>query len=133
MKKLAPLVNFCRSLPHATEDIKWEKNLVFSVGNKMFAVFDADRLLQFSFKVTPENFARLTALDGVIPAPYLARHYWIAITEADALPQDMLRELLRESYEMVAAGLPAKARRQLGLDNEANEGKRSSKGKKKQS
>lgn len=34
-----PLISFCRNLPKATEDIKWGKDLVFSVGNKMFAVF----------------------------------------------------------------------------------------------
>src|SRR5471032_692099 len=29
---------FCRALPGATEDVKWENSLVFSVGGKMFAV-----------------------------------------------------------------------------------------------
>jgi hypothetical protein len=34
-----PLVAFCRNLAAATEDIKWEDDLVFSVGGKMFAGF----------------------------------------------------------------------------------------------
>jgi len=33
---------YCRSLPGATEDIKWGNDLVFSVGGKMFAGFDTE-------------------------------------------------------------------------------------------
>ena len=29
---------FCLALPSVTEDVKWEKDLVFSIGAKMFAV-----------------------------------------------------------------------------------------------
>lgn len=32
----------CRALPGATEDVKWESNLVFSVAAKMFAVTGVD-------------------------------------------------------------------------------------------
>lgn len=28
----------CLALPHVTEDVKWETNLVFSVAEKMFAI-----------------------------------------------------------------------------------------------
>ena len=28
----------CRALPHVTEDIKWDDDLVFSIGGKMFIV-----------------------------------------------------------------------------------------------
>jgi predicted DNA-binding protein (MmcQ/YjbR family) len=116
MKKLTSrLIAYCRSLPHATEDIKWGKDLVFSVGGKMFAVFDAEEKKQFSFKATPENFDLLTQTEGVIPAPYAARFHWVAITRADALPHDMLKVLMCESYHLVADKLPAKVRKQLGL------------------
>ena len=40
-----PLVAFCRSLPGATEDIKWEHDLIFSVGGKMFAGAESHRLV----------------------------------------------------------------------------------------
>ena len=46
---------FCRTLPHTTEDVKWGTNLVFSVGNKMYAGFDLDHpeANSVSFKCSP--------------------------------------------------------------------------------
>lgn len=52
-----PLITFCRKFPRATEDIKWGKDLVFSVGDKMFACFNWEKPDNFSFKTTPETFA----------------------------------------------------------------------------
>jgi predicted DNA-binding protein (MmcQ/YjbR family) len=44
-------------LPGATEDIKWETNLVFSVGEKMFAVSGAEGSERgISFKVDDDRF-----------------------------------------------------------------------------
>jgi predicted DNA-binding protein (MmcQ/YjbR family) len=114
------LVSFCRKLPHTTEDIKWEHHLCFSIGGKMFACFPMEGTTEVSFRVTPDEFSRLTQLDGVIPAPYAARFYWIAITRRGALPSDMLRELLRGSYQIVADRLPLKTRRALGMVVEAS-------------
>ncbi len=106
---------FCRKLPHATEDVKWENNLVFSIGGKMFAVFDLPDISHVSFRATPWLFATLTGKDGIEPAPYLARHNWVLVTKPHALPATMLKQLLRESYQLVAAGLPAKQRKEFGL------------------
>jgi len=115
----------CRALPHATEDIKWKKDLVFSVGQKMFAVFNLDDVTQFSFKATPAMFGTLTAIAGIVPAPYVARYNWVLVTNSKALPQKMLKGLLTESYQMVAAGLPAKVRKKLAMDIKQNKSRRS--------
>ncbi len=104
----------CRALPGTTEDIKWEKNLVFSVGKKMYAVFDTDGD-DFSFKVSEDAFSVLTQMPGVSPAPYLARHHWIAVEGPEVLPHDEVCDLLGESHRMVAAKLSSKLRRELGL------------------
>jgi len=108
-------IEHCRALPHATEDIKWKKDLVFSVGQKMFAVFNLDDVTQFSFKTTPAMFGTLTAIEGIVPAPYVARYNWVLVTNSKALSQKMLKGLLTESYQMVAAGLSAKVRKELKL------------------
>jgi predicted DNA-binding protein (MmcQ/YjbR family) len=63
-----------------------------------------------SFKASPETFAELTERPNIIPAPYLARAQWVALETKDALPAQELARLLRESYEMVFAKLPRKAR-----------------------
>lgn len=109
------LISFCRSLPHATEDIKWGKDFVFSIGDKMFAVFNPENESQVSFKTTPAMFSTLTGKKGIIPAPYLARHNWVLIEDAKVLPGEMLKDLLEESYRLVATKLPAKVRKELEL------------------
>lgn len=111
-----PLLEFCRKLPGVTEDVKWEKDLVFSVGGKMFAVFELPDCETIGFKVEPTLFPILTARPGIIPAPYLAQHSWIKLTSPDAMPREELKELLRESHELVARKLSKKLRTQLGIE-----------------
>src|SRR3989442_2863406 len=94
------LPDFCRSLPKVTEDIKWGKDLVFSIGGKMFAVFNSEDVTNFSFKTTPDKFAVLTTMDGVKPAPYAARFHWVAVVLAGALPAGVAKQLIVESYEL---------------------------------
>ena len=110
--------SFCLSLPHVTEDIQWEKDLLFRIGNKMFTVLalddSSDHVL--SFKCTPEVFAELTERPGIVPAPYVARYHWVALERFDALKGTVLKGLIRNSYEMVRAKLPMKIRRQLDKD-----------------
>jgi predicted DNA-binding protein (MmcQ/YjbR family) len=110
------LVAFCRNLPHATEDIKWGNDLCFSIGGKMFAAFDKNNLDQVGFKTTPATFAMLTKQAGIIPAPYAARFHWVSLRDPQALPQEALKALIEESYELVAAKLPRKVRKQFGME-----------------
>lgn len=106
---------FCLSLPQVTEDIQWEKDLLFRIGNKMFAVLALDDSTDhvMSFKCTPEVFAELTERTAIVPAPYVARYHWVALERFDALKDAELKELLKNSYELVRAKLPVKLRSQL--------------------
>ena len=81
----------------------------------MFAVFNlADE--PFSFKVDPEAFAVMTRQDGVVPAPYLAKHHWISVRSCDVLPVETVMDLLEEAHGLVAAKLSKKRRLSLGID-----------------
>src|SRR5262245_2710024 len=77
----SPFAEYCRSLPHTTEDIKWENDLVFSIGGKMYAVFDIHDADHIGFKCDDIDFERLTQIDGIIPAPYAARFGWVKLTK----------------------------------------------------
>ena len=104
----------CLSFPHATEQVQWEDDLVFKIGGKMFAVTPLEPAgVCLSFKCTPEEFAELTDLPGIIPAPYLARAQWIALEGEDALPRAEIKRLLRQSYDLVFAKLTKKTRTAL--------------------
>lgn len=108
------LRTFCLSLPHAVEDVKWERDLTFCVGEKMFAVAGLEPgPAVMSFKCTPEKFAELAERAGFFPAPYLARHKWVALETFDAVTDDELKELIRKSYELVFERLPGKLKEEL--------------------
>jgi predicted DNA-binding protein (MmcQ/YjbR family) len=53
-------------------------------------------------------------MDGIIPAPYMARHHWVGFERFDALPDRELKPLLKNAYEMVMEKLPKKVRENLG-------------------
>jgi predicted DNA-binding protein (MmcQ/YjbR family) len=112
-----PQRRLAAALPAATEDVKWGADLVFSVGGKMFCVFliDGGRTTTCSFKVDPERFLELTGLDGVVPAPYLARAHWVQLRAGHALASAELDALIRRSHALVAARLTRKLQRELGL------------------
>ena len=101
----------CLSFPGATEQIQWSSDLLFKVGGKMFAATPLEPAPVFlSFKAEPESFAQLTERPNIIPAPYLARAQWVGLQTKDALPAHELARLLRDSYDLVFAKLPKKAR-----------------------
>jgi len=101
----------CLAFPGVTEQIQWGNDLLFKVGGKMFAVAPLEPApVCLSFKASPEDFAELTERVDIIPAPYLGRAQWVALQTGDALPPDELARLLRQSYDMVFAKLPKKAR-----------------------
>jgi predicted DNA-binding protein (MmcQ/YjbR family) len=112
----------CLSLPHATEDVQWEHNLLFRIAGKMFCIANLEPELsrtKIAFKCTPERFAELVEVEGIIPAPYMARNHWVAILEMDALRRAELEDLLRTSYEMVRDKLPKKTIAELGKKSPA--------------
>jgi predicted DNA-binding protein (MmcQ/YjbR family) len=105
---------YCRSLPHTTETVQWENNLVFKIGGKMYAMAalePGDHWL--AFKCSPEEFTELTERPGIIPAPYLARAQWVALETEDALPVAELKRLLRRACDLVFAKLPKKTQARL--------------------
>jgi predicted DNA-binding protein (MmcQ/YjbR family) len=107
---------FCLSLPGATEDIQWEKDLLFRVGGKMFAVIGLEpEPDNVAFKCSPEDFAELTLRNGIIPAPYLARHHWVSITDLGVIRKAELERLLQISYQLVFDGLPKKVQASIPL------------------
>lgn len=107
--------SFCLSLPHTDEKVQWGNDLLFRIGEKMFAVvaLEPSHGVALSFKCTPEKFAELVEQDGIIPAPYMARHHWVGLERFDALPDRELKPLLKNSYQMVLEKLPKKVQSQL--------------------
>ena len=101
-------------MPNTTENLQWGDHLCFKIGGKLFAILPlGPEGTRLTFKASEESFAELVEVEGIIPAPYLARAKWVALERLDALRDDELRDLLSESYRLVVEKLPAKKREQL--------------------
>lgn len=99
--------DYCLSFPRATENLQWGDDLCFKVGGKIFVTLALAALPQkLCFKCTPEKFAELTERPGIHPARYVGRYSWVILDRLDALSREELEDLIRESYEMVAAKAP---------------------------
>jgi predicted DNA-binding protein (MmcQ/YjbR family) len=110
-----PLIEFCRSLPGATEDVKWGHDLIFSVGGKMFAGFQLPDGEPLGFKVDPLVFDSLVGHNGIVPAPYMAKHSWVSVTDRTQVPLATLQDLIADSHRLVADKLSKKMRQTLGI------------------
>jgi predicted DNA-binding protein (MmcQ/YjbR family) len=110
--------NYCLSLPHATEDIQWGNDLLFRISGKIFTGLSLEPPHSLSLKCTPEKFDELIEIEGIIPAPYMARNKWVMLERLDALSDSEIKRLIKISYEMIFAKLTKKAQVELGASTE---------------
>ena len=109
------LRTICLQFPAVTEDIKWEKDLVFSVGGKMFCVTSFEEPFKASFKVPEVAYEELCSREGFVPAPYMARAKWVLISVSAGLSKQEWTTYVKQSYELVKSKLTQKQRKELGL------------------
>ena len=109
--------SFCLSLPHTTEDVQWGHDLLFRIEGKIYCVANLEPGLsqgKIAFKCTPEKFAELVEIDGIVPAPYMARNHWVSIIDLNALRRPEIQEYIQTSHQLVFARLPKKTQTKLG-------------------
>jgi predicted DNA-binding protein (MmcQ/YjbR family) len=112
---LEDIRRLCLRLPHVTEQVQWGDNLVFKVGGKMFLVAPLEASKHaLSLKVSLETFDQLQEVEGIVPAPYLARARWFAMQKLNLLPEQELRALICNAHALILESLP-RARR-VALD-----------------
>jgi len=110
------LRSVCLSFPIVTEDVKWETNLCFCVGGKIFCIANLEPPHTFSFKVTDAEFDELSGSDGFKTAPYLARAKWVLVADSSKLSRKDLKKYLQQSYDLIKSKIPKKQRKELGID-----------------
>lgn len=118
MMDIDELRKVCSAWPGVGQSVKWEDDLVFSVGAKMFAVtaLRGPHKGRMSFKVDRDRFLELTDQPGLAPAPYMARAFWISITEPERFSDAQTQAFVRRSYELVRGGLSKKLQASLADD-----------------
>jgi predicted DNA-binding protein (MmcQ/YjbR family) len=107
---------FCRSLPYTTEKVRWEHNLLFCVGDKIYCVANLEPGMgpsKITFKCTPEVFTEMIEREGIIPAPYMAHNHWVSVTDLELFRQPELKDCIATSFHLVLAKLPKKTQAKL--------------------
>jgi predicted DNA-binding protein (MmcQ/YjbR family) len=114
---------FLLTLPHAVETEQWGHNLVFwvgdkAIGGKMFALINLDTDGSHgiaSWSAGPEHFAELVELDGLYPAPYMARIHWVAAERWSVFRNAEWKAELTAAHALTYNKLPPKVRKLLDL------------------
>lgn len=106
---------FCLSLPDTREGMPFEgffKNsrsiLVFYVGKKMFCFFDLDKFDYCTLKCDPEHIDELREHNDIQKPFNLSPKHWISVALNGSVSQEMLKNLVRKSYDLVAFGASRK-------------------------
>jgi predicted DNA-binding protein (MmcQ/YjbR family) len=118
------------TLPHVVETMQWGANLVFwvgdkAIGGKMFALINLDdpgperrRVVHHAlmmYAAGPARYSDLLEIEGLIPAPYMARIHWVAAERWDIFtPTEWQREL-RAAHALTLAKLPKKVLATMAL------------------
>ena len=108
---LEVLEEMCSKLNGTTTDIKWENDLCFLIGEKMYCIAGLEPPLAVAFKVLPEEFNELTNREGIIPAPYLARYSWILVKDMSAFNRNEWQYYIEQSYNMIFNKLSKKTQK----------------------
>lgn len=110
------LQQLCNSFPAVTEDIKWEHDLCFCIGGKMFCVIGLNQTpTTATFKVLANEFEELSTRNGFKPAPYVARYNWVLAEDINNLSPIQWQQYVTQSYSLVKDKLPAKVRKELNI------------------
>jgi predicted DNA-binding protein (MmcQ/YjbR family) len=115
--QIEDLRRICKSLLAVTEDIKWEHDLCFCIGAKMFLVVGLNSLpVSASFKVPDEEFDDILAREGFMPAQYVARYKWVTVDDLNRMRKAEWKHYVEQSYALVSAKLPKKLKKELGIN-----------------
>jgi predicted DNA-binding protein (MmcQ/YjbR family) len=113
----AELRKHCLSFPGATETFPFAPDMsVFKVEGKMFALSPLGRRpLRVSVKCEPALAEELRQMHEAVTAGYhLNKKHWNTVVLDGSLPEQTIRDMVEDSYDLVVSGLPASRRLALG-------------------
>jgi predicted DNA-binding protein (MmcQ/YjbR family) len=111
------LRRWCLEHAGAVEDFPFSPDTsVFKVGGKVFAISALGREpLAVSVKCEPELAAQLRhTYPAIRPCYHLNKRHWNTIVLDGTLPDQLVRDLVEDSYDLIVSALPKRMRGQLG-------------------
>jgi predicted DNA-binding protein (MmcQ/YjbR family) len=113
---------FCLGLPHVTEAVGWGHHLVFwagdkAIGGKMFALIHLDDAGTgvLWFHAGPERYQEMLEIEGIIPAPYMAKAHWVTVERWDVMRQREFENELRNAHTLIYEKLPKRVKTVLAM------------------
>ena len=108
---------WCLRHPGAIEDFPFgPATSVFKVAGKMFALSALESTpLEVSVKCEPELAVGLRdSYPAVRPGYHLNKRHWNTLTLDGSLDDQLVRDLIEDSYDLIVSALPKRLRDQLG-------------------
>jgi predicted DNA-binding protein (MmcQ/YjbR family) len=103
----------CEGLPGAELTFPFgEETAVYKVGGKMFALVSLDgEPGSVTLKCDPDEAISLReAHRAISPGYYMNKRHWVTIALGGDVPLELELDLVTDSYALVVASLPARAR-----------------------
>lgn len=110
--------NYCLSKKYVSESFPFdEETLVFKVADKMFALTGLERKpTQVNLKCNPERSLELRDQFPEIYGGYhMSKKHWNTVIIEGNLTNELIRELIDHSYDLVVKGMTKKKQKELGF------------------
>jgi len=107
---------FCSSFEGVTEDFPFDDNniLAFKVMNEIFAIADIEKFKGIELKCDPIKAATLRNLyPEVEPGLHKEKKHWNVIDPDGYLSDVLIKEWIKDSYDLVVEELPRKDQKKL--------------------
>lgn len=103
---------YCLSLPEVTEEFPFgPETLVYKVKGKVFALTNIEWFESINLKCDPEEAIELRErYDGVTPGWHMNKKHWNTVNVQSNIPNKLILEWIKNSYDLVVASLPKKLR-----------------------
>src|ERR1700694_4495131 len=115
----AELHDHCLAFPGSAETFPFgTETSVFKVAGKMFALSRLEqRPLQVSVKCEPLLAEQLReAHPAVLPGYHLNKRHWNTVIIDGSMPEQTIRDMIEDSYDLVVSRIPPSRRRALGWE-----------------
>ncbi|MBO5371823.1 MAG: MmcQ/YjbR family DNA-binding protein [Lachnospiraceae bacterium] len=112
------LDEYLLSKPGVTKDLQQDWNWIrYQIGGKMFVancLSDANEPYYITLKLEPSegDFLR-QQYEDIIPGYYMNKTHWNSIKADGNVPDDLLKDLLDKSYQLVLGGFSKKKQQEI--------------------
>lgn len=115
--KYSWLDEYCTTKQGVVRDFKKEWNATrYLVGGKMFALQGTDNTHRpvVTLKLNPAEGAFLRAqYEDIVPGYYMNKEHWNSVCLDGSVPDDVLRNMIDKSYDILFASLTKKAQKEI--------------------